>query len=322
MNFRLAYNNQWDKYLLSLPIKQNIRLLTTIFNLLFSNIPIFLPFLLIFMSNIIFNPWNNYTSIIILQKIIMLPTSLVLLQYAWLRSMKLFFIYGLCVNVIVIALYSTDTFWSHYSWIFINNFMYVYGFILLHRHTQPNKFSKSCKLNLKSNYKLNNKKNIWPFILVQLAGIKTTLLYKLFILCMMYVIYIVLIINCSYKNTIYYVTTTFLLINSFILSNLYYQLYTNRKLHLRSLQYLPITDKDILKIDYISISSILLIFNLLYILWVPSFNLQIILGLVLSHAYLLLLYYPQVNFARHGSFMSLIIMPGFLFINYWLMCFI
>lgn len=318
MNFRLAYNNQWDKYLVSLPIKQNIILLTTIFNLLFSNILIFLPFPLIFVSNVIFDSWDGYTAINILQKIIMLSASLVLLQYAWLRSIKSFFICGLCVNIIVIALYSRDTFWLHYSWILINVVVYLYGFIILHRQTQPIKSAKSPKLN----YKLNTKRNIWSFIKIQMTGIKTTLLYKLATICIIYVIYIALIINCSNKNIIYYATTTFVLINAFILSNLYYQLYTNRKLHLKSFQYLPITDKDILKIDYISISSILLIVNLLYTVSVPSFSLHIILGLILSHLYLLLLYYPQVNFARHGSFMSLILMPGFIFINYLLMCFI
>ena len=313
LSFRQIYRKPWSVYLSSLPIKSKVFTLTEIFNLFFANIIILIPLFFTFIDTLATG--HLLTSLVQLEKILLLVGTMLIIQYTWLNSKKIFVITLLLTNLLVLLSFSIDSIISQQVVITIVITSMIFSFYYFDLVGVNYK-----KVSVKGQYFYEQpsfKFVMSPLIKIQVINHKTAIQYRKIILIVLSCIYTIIMFNFSNLSLLLFIAAFIMLANSFVLSGLYSKFDDGRHKYSHSLKALPFKYFSWLKADYLILSKILICFNLFYLLVCSeNFMWQSMLALGLSHIYLLIMYFPQVKFKKNGSLISLILMPVFVYINY------
>lgn len=310
----------WDKYLSSLPVTKNQKILSETIMLALVNFVIWIPLLLAGFFEIIKNNSDFVSFVLIIEKIIINMFLILLVQLAW-RKHK-YTILSL-VFFADASLVLQEIFANNFEKLIFISFLISASFILINLCFRDQKTVKNpnnnAQLSIVSYPSYFN--STMPFVKIQLINLLKNNAGQLIIPIVGLLIVLILSILCANysdtSSTASFIISSCMMVNGLILSNIFARINTQRKRFSNYLTSLPISRTEIFVSDMILLSLALVTCNLVILLSTMKSTFAVSIISLLTPIFLLsVTYFPQIKYKRYGFFISMMITPIFIWVNY------
>lgn len=318
-----AFNNQpAQNYINALPLSKRDFLLIDLFMLFIADLLIWCPLFVAIYKNI---NWINSTELFILaEKVICIFFMVLNLQITCLRKNTSKIAHLLFLNILLIFSFKQQNYFYESILFIIYSFSSLIFIRLCYNEPTVSKiiyFNKITKNKNKQFFKIR-----YPLVrIISKQIIMDNPMQFAQSVVMLTAILILVFFFSKYgikNNNFSFVVSCLTLLSSLVLSHLFAKIDIERKLYKEYLTTLPISKLKIFYNDYLFVGAIqTLFFIFLYIIIFMNTSFlkyKPISVFIISLLFLAFTYYPQVNYKKYGTIISLILMVIFMWTNYFL----